>query len=103
MSGHGDEADDAPHGMFNTACLTKGADAERELRHSWIHVYLYLAEIELRPTHLTLLDHWVIRYEAGSGRYEFEWNTTGQVPGCYDLYLSVPDGSSRTFRLLLSE
>ena len=74
-----------------------------ELRHSWIHVYAYSVNLAVRPNYLTLLDHWIARYDRASGRHEFAWDTTDELSGYYELYLVFADGSTESLRIQLIE
>jgi hypothetical protein len=59
--------------------------------------------IDARPEALTLLDHWVVRYDHAAGGYAYSWDATGYEPGYYDIFLSFADGSSQSCRIQLAE
>ena len=70
---------------------------------SYIHVFIYAVDIEVRPEVLTLLDHWVVRYDRDRDGYYYSWDTAEYALGYYDVYLAFPDGSGHTCRIQLIE
>jgi len=70
---------------------------------SYVHVFIYAVDIEVRPEALSLLDHWVVRYDRDRDGYSYSWDTAEYSPGYYDVYLSFRDGSGHTCRIQLSE
>jgi len=70
---------------------------------SYIHVFIYAVNIEVRPEALILLDHWVVRYDRDRGGYSFSWDTAEYALGYYDVYLSFANASSHTCRIHLIE
>jgi hypothetical protein len=71
-------------------------------RGSYVHVFVYSVDIEVRPEGVILLDHWVVRYDRDAGGYAFSWDTTDIAPGYYDVYLSFADGSGHTCRIQIT-
>ncbi|MBE0634553.1 hypothetical protein IH601_00945 [Candidatus Bipolaricaulota bacterium] len=68
---------------------------------SFVHVFTYAVDLESSPEEKTLLDHWMAEYDRESRDYLIEWDTSGLVPGCYDLYLSFENSPSQTMRIEL--
>lgn len=71
------------------------------VRGSYIHVYIYWVNLEADPETVSLLDHWIVRYDLEARAYCYSWDTTETAPGTYDIHLSFADGSSHTCRIRL--
>jgi len=79
-------------------------DLEGRIVHgSYIHVYIYSVNLDVQPESLTLIEHWCAHYDYTAGAYSYGWDTAGQTPGYYDVYLGFPDGSSQTARIQIAE
>ncbi|MBE0636536.1 hypothetical protein IH601_11115 [Candidatus Bipolaricaulota bacterium] len=94
--------------VYEVGDLVTGAcsiddEAGSAMRATYIHVYIYSADIAPRPEVITLLDHWTVHYDQSAGGYAYSWDTAGYEPGFYDIYLSFADGSSQTCRIQLVE
>jgi len=72
------------------------------VRTSYIHLFLYSVDLSEVPEALTLLDHWIVRYDRSTGQYTFEVSTDTLAPGYYDIRLAFADGSSHTMRVQIT-
>ena len=94
--------------VYEVGALVTGASmvcdaAMNPLCSSWIHMYIYSVDLSPRPERLSLIDHWMVRYDHQSECYALEWSTEEMYAGVYDIYLSIGDGHGETIRIQLME
>ena len=84
------------------SCGISGADGH-PCTSSYVIVTLYAVDITSDPEGMEPLDSWNARYDPEETSYRFEADTTGLVPGIYDLRLGFEDGSTAWIRVEVVE
>ena len=95
-------------GVYEVGALITGQamvcdPAMNPLHSSWIHMYIYSVDLTSRPEQLSLIDHWMVRYDHELECYILEWSTEEMPVGVYDIYLSIGGGQGETIRIQLVE
>jgi len=68
---------------------------------SYVHLYVYSVETTTGSERKTLLDHWMAPHDWATREYLIAWDTSGLLPGIYDLRLSFEGARAVTLRIEL--
>jgi len=83
-------------GTLTGAFELEGPDGQH-LRGSYVTLHLYGVELkDPDGTELTLVDHWVVRYDHTSHQWHFSVATEDLLPGYYYIRLGLPGDASVT-------